>query len=49
MFQHGVAVAGRLSRGLSDCVRARGRGAGGRAVALHGSASVDYAARALMW
>ena len=35
MFQHGVAVAGRLSRGLSDCVRARGRGAGGRAVALH--------------
>ena len=30
-----VVVAGRLPRGLSDCVRARRRGAGGRAAALH--------------
>ena len=39
----------RLPQRAFDCALVRGRGAGGRAAALHGSASVDYAARALMW
>ena len=44
----GVAVAKVIAAGVIWHVWACGR-LGGRAVALHGSASVDYAARALMW